>query len=101
MKMIYLTCNISILSEVIKILEENQVRDFQVIKEATGRSVKGNPRLNTPVWPGYNAVVIMPIPDDEKANSIINIFKKFNKKTFNEDELITCCSWSLENYFYD
>ena len=101
MKMIYVTCNVSVREPLLKMLEENNVKDYQVIEQVTSKGVKGEPRLNTPVWPGYNSSVFMQFSDDEKAKEMMHKIKEFNQKAFNENELVTACSWTLDDYFYD
>lgn len=100
MKMIYCTCNISVLEALLTKLETINVKDYQVVDHVIAKSVKGDPRLDTPVWPGYNATVFLQIKDENKAKDVIQKLRNFNKKAINEEELITCCSWSIDDYFY-
>ncbi len=100
MKMIYCTCNVSVVDTIIETLESLDILDYQVFNHVNVKNVKGDPRLNTPVWPGYNAAIFMQISDDEKVKSVIGILKEYNKNRF-DDELVTVCSWSIESYFYD
>lgn len=101
MKMIYCTFNISILEAVIAKLEAMNVKEYQVVDHVTAKSIKSNPRFDNPVWPGYNASIFMQIQDDIKAKKIIQEIHNFNKNAFNQDELVTCCSWIIDDYFYD
>jgi len=101
MKMIYVTCNVSVREPLIKLLEENDIKDYQVIEQVTAKSIKGDPRFNTSVWPGYNSSIFMQFSDDQRASAIMQKIKEFNKKAFNENELVTACSWNLDDYFYD
>lgn len=101
MKMIYCTCNVSVLEEVIKILEDSNVRDYQVIEQVTVKNKKGDHRFNNPVWPGYNSAVLMQISEQSKVDQLIGKLKAYNQQVFNDNELVTVCGWSMENYFYD
>ncbi|MFC2152560.1 PG0541 family transporter-associated protein [Bacteroidota bacterium] len=101
MKMIYVTFNVSVREPLLKLLKESNVNDYQVIEQATAKSVKGEPRFNTPVWPGYNSSIIMQFSNDEKAIEMMQKIKEFNKNAFNDNELITACSWTLDDYFYE
>ncbi|MFC2104177.1 PG0541 family transporter-associated protein [Bacteroidota bacterium] len=101
MKMIYVTCNVSVRESLLKMLEENNIKDYQVTEQVTAKSVKGEPRFNTPVWPGYNSSIIMQFSNNERAIEIMQKIKEFNKKAFNDNELITACSWTLDDYFYE
>ena len=101
MKMIYVTCNVSVREPLLKMLENNNIKDYQVIEQVTAKSVKGEPRFNTAVWPGYNSSIFMQFSDDNRAKEIMQLIKDFNKTVFNENELITACSWTLDDYFYE
>ncbi len=102
MKFIYCTCNVSVSERVISLLEENEVRDYQLIDRVIARNVIGDPRFDTAVWPGYNVTITMQFSSDEKAAVVTDLLKKFNRESaFNDDELLTVCSWSIDTYFYD
>lgn len=101
MKMIYITCNVSVREPLLKMLEENSVKDYQVIEQLTSKNIKGDPRFNTAVWPGYSSAVLMQFSNDKRAQQIITKLKEFNQNTFSDNELITVCSWSLDDYFYE
>lgn len=101
MKMIYVTCNVSVREPLLKMLEEQKITNYQIIEEVPAKSVKGDLRLNTPVWPGYNSSIFIQCNDDEKAKEIMQKMKSFNQKAFNENELVTACSWTLDDYFYE
>lgn len=101
MKMIYITCNVSVREPLVKVLEENNIKDYQIIEQVTAKSIKGDPRFNTAVWPGYNSAILMQFSDDDRAKEIMQVLREFNSKAFNDNELITVCSWSVDDYFYD
>ena len=98
MKMIYINCNISVLTEIINILEQEHAVDYQVVKEVTGKHRHGDPRFNTSVWPGYNAVIFAPFDDEDKAGQVIDKLKDYNNSVHNEDEIVVCCTWNMEEY---
>lgn len=100
MKMIYCTCNTSVLDALLTKLEAIGVKDYQVVDHIVAKSLKGDPRLDTAVWPGYNASIFFQFHDDEKAKKVIQKLRDFNKNAQNESELITCCSWKIDDYFY-
>lgn len=101
MKMIYVTCNVSIREPLLKMLELNDIKDYQVIEQVIAKSVKGDPRFDTAVWPGYNSAVLMQFSNDEQAKEIMKRIREFNEKAFNENELVTACSWTIDDYFYE
>lgn len=91
MKMIYCTCNVSVPEEVIKILEDNNIRDYHVIEQVTVKNKKGDHRFNNPVWPGYTSVVLMQISEQSKVDQLIGKLKEYNQQVFNDNELVTVC----------
>lgn len=101
MKMVYITCNASVRDSLIKMLEDNNIKDYQVIEQVTAKSVKGDPRFNTSVWPGYNSSIFIQFSNDDRAKEIMQKVREFNKSTFNDNELVTACSWTLDDYFYE
>jgi len=98
MKIIYCTFNVSIREPLIQLLEENGVQEYQLIEEVLARPLKAMPRFNTPVWPGYNSALIMQFREDQEARNMLDIIKEYNKKAYNENELITACMWTLDDY---
>jgi len=101
MKFVYCTCSVSVSERIVAILEENGVNDYQMADNVIARSVVGNARFNTPVWPGYNVVITMQFSNDERAGEILDILRQFNSTTaFNDDEMLTVCSWKMDDYFF-
>ncbi len=49
------------LERITTLLEANEVNDYQVADRIIAKNVKGAPRFDTPVWPGYNVSVTMQI----------------------------------------
>ena len=101
MKIIYITCDVTVQEPLLKLLDELNVHSYQVIEKVTAKNIKGAPRFNTPVWPGYNSAVFIQVREDEKAAAIMNKLREFNKAMINEDELITVCSWTMDEYFFE
>jgi hypothetical protein len=90
------------LERVTNLLEANDINDYQIADKIIAKSVKGAPRFDTAVWPGYNVTITMQINDTDKSASILDILRNFNKgNTANCDELLTVCSWEMDNYFFD
>ena len=82
-------------------LEKYSIRDFHVIDKVTAKNKKGEPRFNNPVWPGYNSSDLMQVSEEDKVKNVILSIREHNKSAINNDELITVCTWKLEDYFYD
>lgn len=100
-KMVYCTCNVSKLEELMKVLDDEPVESYQVFDEVRAKSVKGDPRLNNAVWPGHNASVMMQISDNDKVRNIARAVREINNSAINDNELITFASWTLEEYFFE
>jgi hypothetical protein len=95
MKMIYCSCDISMLEVLLLKLDEVGAPEYQVIDHVTVKNRRGEPRFNTAVWPGYNAIVMVP-SENELATKIIKEIASMNLSVVNENELITTMSWSLD-----
>ncbi|MGM0497213.1 MAG: PG0541 family transporter-associated protein [Bacteroidota bacterium] len=101
MKMIYVTCNVSVREPLINMLEDHSITDYQIIEQVPAKNVKGSPRLNTAVWPSHNSSIFMQFSDDEDAKEIMQLIRDFNKEAFNDNELVTACMWTIDDYFYE
>ncbi|MCK9218753.1 MAG: hypothetical protein PHF97_01115 [Bacteroidales bacterium] len=101
MKMIYCTCNVSVVEQLTELLEKNKIRDYQILDQVIAKNKKGQSRFNTPIWPGFNSSVLMQVNEEEKVVQLLQTIKEYNKQVINDDELITVCTWKLEDYFYD
>jgi len=101
MKMIYCTCDVSFQNELTDLLEKSEISDYQVIEKALSKNREGEPRYNTPVWPGYNSIVMAQIRDEKKVKAIIESIRERNAKAAHKNELITLCTWTIEDYIYD
>jgi hypothetical protein len=76
-------------------LDETGADEYQVIDHVTVKNRKGEPRFNTPVWPGYNAIVMVP-SENILAAKILDMINSMNLLVVNENELITVMSWNLD-----
>ena len=101
MKMIYITCNVSVREPLINMLEDHSITDYQIVEQVPAKNVKGDPRLNTAVWPSHNSSIFMQFSDDEDAKDIMQLIRNFNKEAFNDNELVTACMWTIDDYFYE
>ncbi len=101
MKMIYVTCNVSVREPLLKMLEEHDISDYQIIEQVPAKNVKGEPRLNTAVWPSHNSSLFMQFSDEDRAKKVMKLIRDFNKAAYNDNELVTACMWTLDDYFYE
>ena len=101
MKLIYCTCNVSMLETLVEVIEEEKISEYQIIEQVLAKSRHSEPRLNTPVWPGYNSAVLMQVQEEEKVNNLIARIKEMNKAAFNPADLITLCVLKLNEYIFE
>lgn len=99
--MLYCTCNISVLEALLEIIEDCNIREYQVIDQVKAKNKKADPRFNDPVWPGYNAVVFMQVKEQSKVDLLAERLRCFNQEAFNPAELVTFCAWPMSQYFFD
>lgn len=97
MNMIYLTVNVSELEEVLSLLDASNIRQYQVIEQASARTIGATPRMNTAVWPGYNSVIMIQANNAEKDILLKQIIA-FNEHTHTAEERITLCSWEVDTF---
>jgi hypothetical protein len=82
-------------------LEDCSVRDYQILDHSVSKNKIGDPRFDTPTWPGYSIAFLIQINEQEKVDELMLRLKKFNKdEAFNESELLVVATWELKNYFY-
>ena len=101
MKLIYLTCNISVQEKVISKLDELKLKDYQIIDEVKALPVIGNPKLNNAVWPGFNTTIVMQFRKEERAQEVMKALRELNKDVQTNEELITACMLPMDDYFWD
>lgn len=100
MNIVYVSCNVSIKESIKDLLDNLKINSYQIIEQVPAKSPVDNPRFNTPVWPGYNCIFYVQISVDETADLITQL-KNHNKNAINKSELITVCSWKLQDCFFD
>ena len=91
MKMIYCTCNVSVIEGLQELLDKCHVQDYQIIDQVIARNEKGEPRFNTPIWPGYNSIALMQVRKDEKVLKAIMANLQNTRSIITDAELITVC----------
>ena len=97
MKMVYCSCNVSVLPELIEMIEKCEINNYQISKEVIGKSVIGDPRMNTAIWPGHNSTLICQA-EDNLVEKLIGNVKKYNEEAYNDNENITLATWGIDTY---
>jgi hypothetical protein len=101
MKIMYLIVNVSILEIVLEKIRATGMTDYQVIEQILSNESTANPRMNTPVWPGYSSAVFIQSTEDEKIRLLFDEIKKYNSECFNEEERIRAFLWETTMYIID
>jgi len=101
MRMVYINFNVGILPDVKKQIAEMKIEDYQIFDRVLSKNKKGDPKFDTPVWPGYNTAVFIPMTDSEKLKELFQWIQSFNQSVTNDDELISACSWEMDHYIYN
>lgn len=98
MQFIYITCNISMLETVTELIDELEIMNYQVIEQVTAKSHYDKPRLNTAVWPSFNASVLIQEKNIKKTDALLFEIEQFNQKAYNNGELIAAHRWDIEKW---
>lgn len=97
--MIYISCNVSTLESIKEILDAEKIASYQIFEQVLSKNPVAAPRFNDPVWPGYNSVFMIPLNNENQARSLLQSLKDYNKNTKNKAELISVCSWKMDDCF--
>ncbi|MDD2634000.1 MAG: hypothetical protein PHW82_00710 [Bacteroidales bacterium] len=101
MRMIYISCNVSMLNEIVSLLKKHKAKSYQIVEQASSMNKVGNPRLNNAVWPGYNSLIFINLETEKTYNSLITELKNYNKKVTMPDEKITVSAWKTDEFFWE
>lgn len=99
--MIYINCNVSTLEHIKDLIDKFGADNYQIFEQVLSKNAHDVPRLNNAVYPGYNSVLMLKLTDELKYNQIISELRQYNKSVFNKSELISVCSWSVDDFFDD
>jgi hypothetical protein len=87
--------------KLVEIIEECDISEYQLIDQVKAKSRKADPRMNNPVWPGYNSAVVMQVVENDKLEGIARKVRDYNSNVYNSSELITFCAWPATHYFFE
>jgi hypothetical protein len=94
MKIIWCTCNVSSLDRLTELAVESGIGSFQIFPEMIGKTPIGSPRMDTPVWPGHNALLTAQAEEDS-ISKLVKLLAAYNSTVHNDDELVFCWSWDI------
>ncbi|MCB5250168.1 MAG: hypothetical protein RBS16_06855 [Candidatus Cloacimonadales bacterium] len=96
MKVMNIACNISSVSHLVKMIDDEKINFYQLFEQVSGKLPKGEPRLNNPVWPGLNNSVFLTCTQEQCENMKQKI-KEFNQNAYNDNELIYYNTWTVDD----
>lgn len=88
MKLLYITCSVSMQERIETLLRKHNPQSIQVIPKVLSESQTGMPRRDDPIWPGYD-VAFMVHAEDGIAEKIFSALRNLNERAFDESELVT------------
>jgi nitrogen regulatory protein PII len=75
MKLLFITYDADFDEDVMEMLNSLGVTGFTKWDSVLGKGQKGEPRLDDPVWPGFNCAVAAVISDDDQVRILENLKK--------------------------
>lgn len=66
--------------EVVNILDSINVKGFTKWTKVIGRGANSNPKMDDPVWPGFNCMIFLAVADELKNKLLDNIKMLLDKK---------------------
>ncbi len=74
MKAVFMSCNQSMYDEVLKIMDEMEIRGFTGWEELIGRGTNdGEPHLGNHAWPSMNSALISVMEDAKAADFLARL----------------------------
>jgi len=93
MKILILACDISMADRVTDILLKEKIGSWQAIENIKGKLPGMLPHMDTPVWPGHNALFLVQSTETE-TEKILKACRSLNAESLNHDEIIH--GWCFE-----
>lgn len=79
MKMLMIVHNSALKTNVMEILEKNNIKKYTQIDDVKGRGNSSEPHLGTHIWPGINSITFS-VVEDEVCINLLSEFKKLKEK---------------------
>lgn len=83
------------LEAVTALIDELEMSNYQVVEQVTAKSSYSSPRLNTPIWPGYNSSIMIQESDEQKVSLLIEQVSMMNESVYNNSELVALYTWDI------
>jgi len=79
MKLIFITYDVDFDEEVMEILNSLEITGFTKWDRVLGKGKNSEPKLDDPVWPGFNCAIAAVISDEEQEK-ILGSLKRFSSQ---------------------
>ena len=90
-----MSCNQSMYDEVLKIMDEMEIRGFTGWEELIGRGTNdGEPHLGNHAWPAMNSALIS-VMEDDKAEKFLARLKKLDEE--NHEQGLRAFAWEVSS----
>ena len=101
MKHVNIHCDVAQANEIIEILEECLISAFQILDNVKVKNRIGDPRMNNPIWPGYNVLIMTQIREQSKFEQLMHKIKGYNIKVTHLDQLIMLEAWDIDTLIFE
>ncbi|MBQ1253209.1 MAG: hypothetical protein IIY05_02550 [Alistipes sp.] len=93
MKAVFMSCNQSMYDEVLKIMDEMEIRGFTGWEELIGRGTNdGEPHLGNHAWPSMNSALIS-VMEDAKAADFLTRLRTLDDE--NSEQGLRAFAWDV------
>ncbi|MGI6320147.1 MAG: PG0541 family transporter-associated protein [Bacteroidales bacterium] len=89
MKFIYITFNITLLGQILEMIDGFGFQNYQVLEKVLSKTAVGDPRMDSAVWPSYSAAVIIQACPNDKVEELYQDIEQRNQNRFNDQEFIS------------
>lgn len=82
-----ISCDISYLDDMLQHISKLGLSNYLIIDRVLGKSPQGEPRLDSSIWPGYNAMIIIQVTEDE-AEQLKTLILRINQESLTDLEYV-------------
>ena len=82
-----ISCDISYLDYMLQHMSKLGLSNFLILDRVLGKYPQGEPRLDSSIWPGYNAMIIIQVTEDE-AEQLKTLILRINQESLTNLEYV-------------
>jgi len=83
----FISCDISYVDDLVQHITLLGLNNYFIIDRVLGKFPQGEPRLDTAIWPGYNALIISIVTEAE-AEQLKTLIQGINQKSLTDLEYV-------------